>query len=138
MSQVSRRMLNKEVEERINELLSQAIHKLRSKEEISDFLEELLTPTEKLVLSKRLAIAVLLAKKYDYNAIKDLLKVTSATIARISYWMRYRGRSVRKVIDLIVADANWENFWNKVDYLIGRLMVLKKDRIGVKEEKILR
>ena len=65
MTQVSRIRLPKAVEDQMHGALRKALADLRTEEEVGEFLEDLLTPTEKIMLGKRLAIAILLDKGYD-------------------------------------------------------------------------
>ena len=53
MAQVSRRRLSEKVEKRIEEIFLRTISKLNKEEDVLQFLNEFLTPTEKIVLSKR-------------------------------------------------------------------------------------
>ena len=126
MPQVSKRKLAKDIDEQIATLLLQAIAKLHKESDISSFLDELLTPTEKIMLSKRLAIAVLLKKGYNYTMIGSALKVTSTTIARVSYWINHKGTAMHKMVISLLNDARWEAFWNMVDYTLEKMMVPKK------------
>lgn len=71
MSIVSRRKVSDRIENQINQTFWEAISKLTSKEEVTLFLNDLLSPTEKIVLAKRLAIAVLLSKGYGYESIPE-------------------------------------------------------------------
>ena len=75
MSQVSKRFVHKQVESKMYETLFEALKHLKSKEEIQSFLADLLSPIEKTMLAKRLAIAALLMRNYDYQTIMDMLKV---------------------------------------------------------------
>jgi len=137
MTLVSRRLLNKDVEKRINDLFIQAIVDLNKEIDVVEFLEEFLSPTEKIILSKRLAIAFLLVKKYDYDAIKETLKVTSATISKVNLWMKYKGKGYYKVINIINSSEKWQEFWNKMDYYIGRLMVMQKGANWARRRKVV-
>jgi Trp operon repressor len=56
-----------------------------------DILEALLTPAERTMLSKRLAIVVLLERNYSYYKISKLLKVSIATVMRTNR-LRNKGR----------------------------------------------
>ena len=84
MTQVSKRIVHKQIESRMYETLFEAIKHLRSKEEIQLFLTDLLSPTERTMLAKRLAIAALLMRAYEYESIMNMLKVSSATISKVA------------------------------------------------------
>jgi len=88
VAQVSRRLLNKQIEQQIFETLWEAISQLKNKTEIQIFLTDLVTPTERIVLAKRLAIAVLLLKNTNYETIKDLIKVSGETISKVALTLK--------------------------------------------------
>ena len=83
MSQVSKRSVAKDIEEKMRQILWDSFSSLRRSKDAELFLSDLLTPTEKTVLSKRLSIAVLLSKGYNNEDIMTILKVSSATVAKI-------------------------------------------------------
>jgi len=89
MTQVSRYPVSPRVYERIFEIFFQSSTKIRKKEEAEQFFNDFFTPTEKIMLAKRLSIAVLLAKKYDYNSIRKILRVSPPTIAGVSKLMQF-------------------------------------------------
>ena len=80
MTQVSRLPLPKKLEEQMYTLFRRVLSELHSEGDITDFLDDLLTPTEKVMLAKRLAIAFLLEKGYDQRAIHTILKVSTTTV----------------------------------------------------------
>ena len=57
---------------------------LEDKEQVKNFFKDLLTPTEMKMLTKRIQIAKMLIEGYDYRAIRNYVKVTDTTIAKIS------------------------------------------------------
>jgi uncharacterized protein YerC len=59
------------------------IKTIRNDRESLDFIHTLLTPTEQVMLAKRLGIMLLIKRGYNYNEIKDILKVSQGTIAHI-------------------------------------------------------
>lgn len=52
--------------------------------QVDEFLRSFLTPTEQVVLAKRLAIARMLEAGYSYEDIRRQLNVSSATIASVA------------------------------------------------------
>ena len=71
------------------------------------------------MLAKRLAIAVMLAKKYDYRSIAKILRVSLATIAAVNVFIKYAGKGYRKVIERILSAEKKSEFWGKLDDLLG-------------------
>lgn len=107
MSQISRRQLDKSLENRLYEIFWNALAKINNKEGVSAFLSDVFTPTEKLMISKRLAIALLLNRGWSQEAIRDILKVSTTTVQTIKSNLRWRGNGYRQVISRIETDEEW-------------------------------
>lgn len=102
MTQVSRFRLREDIQKRINELLAEVLLGIKDKSELELFLEDFLSPIEKTVLSKRLAIAILLAKGNDYANIARVLKVTPTTISKMSLHMKYGNGAIAKITEKVL------------------------------------
>lgn len=124
MSQVSKRVVKAEVQEKIAETLLEAISQLKNKQDIQAFVDDLLTPVERVMISKRLAIAVLLLKGWNYNSIQDFLKVSTDTISKISTILKLNN-GYRKTIDNLMKTEAGREFWRDVGSLIHRMGVAK-------------
>lgn len=122
MAQVSKRVLQKKVEERITDLFWTSLSMLSKKAEISLFLDDLLTPTEKIMLSKRLAIAFMLIKGYDYPSINERLKVSDQTIWNVKTSLVYKGKGYKNAISQIMSREKWEKFWQNLDNLFSEIL----------------
>jgi len=83
MVQVSKNPLGKETSLEIQNALWWLLAKLNQDSDIKSFLNCLLTKTEKIMLAKRLAIAFLVSRGYNYRDISDVLKVSTATVCKI-------------------------------------------------------
>ena len=83
MTQLSKNPLSRETNQEIQATLWWLLARLGNDSEIKIFLNGLLTKTEKVMLAKRLAIAFLLNRGYNYRAISDVLKVSTTTVGRI-------------------------------------------------------
>lgn len=118
MTQISKYPISKAVEQRIFEMFFGTIVDLKNSEDVSSFLEDFLTPTEKMMLAKRLAVAVMLSKNYDYRDIRKTLRVSFPMIASVNLWLKYKGRGYRKVIEQILRKEKIGEFWQKVDDVI--------------------
>lgn len=84
MTQVSKFKLDKKTQDNLLRNLLTVISKLNQEDQAKLFLDDLLTRTEKIVLAKRLAIALMLESGKSYEEIKNLLKVSSSTIGVIN------------------------------------------------------
>ncbi len=122
MAQVSKRYLQKKVEERILDLFWTSLSSLSTKREVALFLDDLLSPTEKLMLSKRLAIAFMLMKGYDYSTINERLKVSDPTIWNIKVGLTHRGKGYKMAIENIMNKEKWEQFWEDLDHFFTQII----------------
>lgn len=104
MTQVSRYPISKTIADRIFEIFLKSFVKIHSREEADEFISDLLTPTEKIMLSKRLAIALLLKKDYDYRAIQEIIKVSAATIASVNMAIRYGSNGYKNLLNKILKE----------------------------------
>lgn len=121
MTQVSRYPVHKDVEKRMFEVFKETISNLRSPEEIEDFLRDFLSPVEKIMLAKRLSIAVLLHKGYRYESIAGILRVTPPTIATVSLLLRYSGRGYKRAVEKIALNEKINAFWEKVEDMLSKI-----------------
>lgn len=122
MAQVSKRYLQKEVEERILDLFWASLSSLSTKEKVAIFLDDLLSPTEKIMLSKRLAIAFMLMKGYDYPSINNKLKVSDQTIWNVKTNLLHRGEGYKMTIGQIMSKEKWEKFWDDLDHFLTQAL----------------
>ena len=122
MTQVSKRYLHKQVEERIIDLFWTSFSTLSTKENAAVFLEALLSPTEKLMLSKRLAIAIMILKGYGYPSINERLKVSDSTIWNIKLNLDHKGKGYQKMIEQIMNKEKWEKFWQDLDNFFQEIL----------------
>jgi len=111
MSQISRNPLKKKTEEKLLKIFFKTIDDLRGEEGVEKFFGDLLTPTEKVMLSKRLGIAVLLTKGATYGEISEALNVTSGTINKISDWLKLGGEGFGKSVELIIRKEKSDRSW---------------------------
>lgn len=119
MTQVSRRVLHKQVEQQIFETLWEAISQVRNREDIQIFLNDLLTPTERMMIAKRLAIAVLLLKERNYETIKDFLKVSNETISKVALTLKLN-RGYKIAINKVIRTQAGREFWQDIENLLYR------------------
>jgi len=83
MPQVSKRYIDKETYEKIFSLFLKSLRLLKNKKHASGFADDFFTKTEKKMFAKRITIAFLLAKNYNYREISDILKVSTSTIRTV-------------------------------------------------------
>lgn len=104
MSQVSKYPISKQIADRIFEIFLKTFVKIRDTHEADQFISDLLTPTEKVMLAKRLAIAFLLEKNYDYQTIRQVLRVSAGTIAGVNIALKHGSKGYKNLIDKIMRE----------------------------------
>jgi len=120
MTMVSKYPLNQQVKERIFEIFLNTLAGLKTQNEVNNFLEQFLSPTEKVMLAKRLSIAVLLVKKYDIRSISKILKVSTKTVAGINIWIKHnKGGLYNTIQNMLEKEVN-QKFWDDLFYQIGK------------------
>lgn len=118
MPQVSRRFLDKKVEKKLSLLFPKCVSECRDIKIAGEFIDDLLTPTEKIMVAKRIAIALMILKKNPVSLIEETLKVSKATVYSVAGWLQYKGSSYRSLLEKIVKEdeaqkeeheqINWE------------------------------
>lgn len=86
--------------------LSEAFMKLRGPDEVKAFLQDLLTKSEQETLAMRWKVAQLLDKGSPYKQIERETGASSATIAKISEFLKYGYDGYRLVIDRLKKSKN--------------------------------
>ena len=122
MTKISKYPIDKDVEKRMIEIFDKTISRLKSKEEIEEFFQDFISPVEKIMLAKRLSIAVLLGKGYKYPTIAQILRVTPSTIASVSLKLKYAGKGYQKMVAKILRDEKIDGFWQKIEDVISETL----------------
>src|SRR4030042_5845561 len=109
MTQISKRQLSKQMEEMVYATFWETTAKLTKPDEVDFFFSDLFTPAERINFIKRLSIAVLLYKGYDWRQICDLLKVSPNIIAKVH--LRLKGQGFRIFFEKVEKEKGWVQFW---------------------------
>ncbi len=130
MTQVSRLPLSAVIEERVYEIFLDSVTEVKTTDDVKKFLDDLLSPTEKIMLAKRLSIAFLLHKGYHQRSICRILKVSLGTVNKVSLGLKLGGEGYQKVIRKILAKEGMEDFWHKIDDFINDVFPPKGRNLG--------
>lgn len=95
MTKVSRRLLTADELRQIEEQFWLVVAKLKNAHEVKLFFFDLLTHTERKMLSKRLQTARMLLDKKSYGEIGKKLHMSAVTIAKINNWLNTFGDGYR-------------------------------------------
>ncbi|MDO8600562.1 MAG: Trp family transcriptional regulator [bacterium] len=101
MPHVSRYKLSREQIEKISQQLVDVSLRFKNSAELSSFFDDLLTQTEKIMLGKRFLIGLFLERGYSYASIRNILKVSDATIGTISAQLHRQGKGFRLAFERI-------------------------------------
>lgn len=129
MSQVSKRLLSKEISDKIVDLFNDSLNIKNSKFDRSRLLEELLTSTEKIMLIKRVAIGVLYSAGYDYRGISDILKV-STTTARNYIYLYKQKEEYYKTVNKLHKDERTKASIEKLIYVVSNIFNVGGSKSG--------
>lgn len=121
MAQINRLPLSKALQNQMYELFHKVLADLHSDGDIEILLDDLLTPTEKVMLAKRLAIAFLLEKGYDQRTVHTMMKVSVSTVNSVNFWLKYKGQGYRNAIAMIRKEEKWKDFVERLDGLLRDL-----------------
>jgi len=113
MAQVSKYPISKEIYDRIFEIFIRTLIKIKDRAEAEEFTSSLLSPVERIMLAKRLAIAFLLEKGYEYRQIQKVLRVSLPTISSVSIIRKYGGEGYKKVINKIIQEEKINDLLEK-------------------------
>lgn len=112
--------MSKSIEQQVYKILYQVVADSKSPEETEILLRSLLSESELAAVAKRLAIAVFLDKGQSYERIKDVLKVSSATIASVAESMNEQG--MQRAIQRVKAEQ-WADVWSiKISRALEKLL----------------
>jgi len=118
MAQVSKYPISNTVYERILEIFFKSLVGIETKDEAQRFVKDFLTPTEQIMLAKRLAIAFLLEKEYDFRTIIRILRVSMATVARVNLVRKYGGQGYQRMIGKLLREEKVKDFLLRVSEVL--------------------
>lgn len=122
MAQISRRFVEKDVEKRMLEIFYVSFSRISNPSVVAKFLDDLLSPTEKIMLAKRLSISYLLLKGYDSTYIEGVLKVSRTTVWSVQKNLQFKGDALRSVLGPISRNSEISTSIDKIDNFLEDLL----------------
>lgn len=122
MTQVSKYPITDNVYQRILDIFFKSLVEIKTGDEAKQFIKDFLSPAEQIMLSKRLAIAFLLEKKYEFREISRILRVSLSTVAKVSMMRKYGGEGYQKIINKILKEEQVKDFLAKVGESLTEVM----------------
>lgn len=97
MAKFHTRLPRKEVEKYFYQMCL-AVAQIKNPQEAAELLRDLLSYQEAEMIAKRLKIAELLLKNFTYAEIREKLKVSPPTIARVQEWLKISGGGYKQAV----------------------------------------
>jgi len=133
MTRISRIKLNDRVLKKLFWLFFEVVGKKKNVDEFNKTIYDLLSPVERVMIAKRIAVVYLLMKKIDYKTICNILKVSPSTVAKFnllieksngivpSFRIILRNEKITDFLEEIflsirgpgVYGTNWSNAWQR-------------------------
>jgi Trp operon repressor len=117
MARISRQLLDERVLNKLFDLFFEIVGKKYHKEEFRNVILDLLSPVERIMIAKRIAIIYLILKKIDQRNISTALKVSNATVSKFAILME---RSVG-IVPAFKTILRNEKFFDFLDELYDSL-----------------
>lgn len=95
----------------INEFF-EIISNLKSKKEIVDFFVGLLTPSEVVMMARRIQVAKMIVEGKGYDEIMRRLKVSCQTVTKIEHWLHGKGEEYDIWISRCLNELNRREKYN--------------------------
>lgn len=121
MPKVSQNPLSAERKKEVTEAFIRTLAKISDDRLLARFLTDLLTPTEQLMLSKRLMVAVLLQRGWSYGAVCRALKMSKTTVHLIQRDLVKSGEGYRKVFELLFRESRGARVLDAIERFLGAI-----------------
>lgn len=132
MPRASKRKLNGKKVAKINDSLHYLISILNNENVAANFLNDFLTPEEKMMLAKRLVIFMMLNKDYSPGIISSTLNVSYETIRIYSNQLPYKRTEFIQLLNKVLKREKTGDFWNKIDKMLEPLDNVLKAKTNMK------
>lgn len=110
MGRVSNRKIDPEIESRIHEIFYDYVAQIRTKKELQEFFSDLLSAVEHTTVLKRLAIAFMLHRGFNFEQISETLKVSKSTVNSVQRQLMSGATGYKQAIKYIHKQKNKDQF----------------------------
>jgi len=94
---------------------------ISTRSSFQEFFNDFLTPTEKIMLSKRFMIMVLLMRGQTVEHIKDTLFVSNSAVMSVSSWLKNASPATKKALSLLDMKKDWQKFFDQIEAVLDKL-----------------
>lgn len=113
MTRISKYRVEDKVLQKLYFLMFEIISNMDEEDRFTGIMNELLSPTEKIMIAKRVAIIYLLMKNIDYLMISDVLKVSSTTISKF-HSILIKGKEIKNILEDLVENEKIKDFFEEL------------------------
>lgn len=142
MAQISRHKLNPQKNDQIINNFVSTLRELSTDEKAYEFLSSLFTPTEIVMLSKRLSAAYLLRKGNTQRQVAATLHLSPATVNHVNQMFKDQSTELQKILDKLIKRQNIANTLDKIDIAVDTILPPKGNwkshfqRLSAKKQKL--
>ena len=145
MARISKKPVPAKVINRIFRLFFEIIARSQSNETFFSIIDDILTPTEKIIIAKRIGIIYLLIKSVDNKTITETLKVSSSTVATHALMYQNKDSRIKKLITTMLRKEKilgfmediFSDFFISSGVYIGHHKMRREQEQSKQERKIL-
>lgn len=112
MPHVSKIKLDKKEEEELIKNFDFVLSSLSNENEMERFTQSLLSKTERIMLAKRLGVAILLKEEVPQTSIASGLNVTQATVSRMQLYLEVNGEGYELALRKLKEKKAFQHFKN--------------------------
>lgn len=119
MPKVSQNKLSEIIQTEILQTLFLSIAQIRNEKEVAVLLRDLLTPTEQVMIAKRLMTAMLLERGHPIHKICGMLKLSRTTVTLIRTTLARGGDGYRIAVDIVTKKSKVKNMLERLDQSVS-------------------
>ncbi|MEM4271328.1 MAG: Trp family transcriptional regulator [Candidatus Pacearchaeota archaeon] len=132
MPRVSKFLLRDKQIKEISSHLHYLISLLNNENEISNFLGNFLTKEEKLMLSKRLVLLMMLKRQYSPSAIKNILHVSYETIRIYQNQLNSKNEIFEKILKKILQRQKTKELFDKINKFLKPIDLAMRSKTNMR------
>ena len=129
MARISKSSLNQKTVNELKDHFSFLISSLTKSEDVENFFKEFLTKEEKIMLTKRLVLFMMLKKELSPFVIQSALHVSYETVRTYQNQLEYKSPSFHKAIEKLLKRDQTIKFFKKIEKILKPIdLALKSKR----------
>ncbi len=132
MPRISRYPLKKNDLDEITEHFIYLVSSLRASRDIACFLEEFLTTEEKIMLTKRLVMFVMIKNGYDEQTVRSTLHMSHETIRTYKRKLQEKSQSFHEILEILLHRKRTKQFFKTFEHILEKINTLAKSKTNMK------